>query len=150
MPGRQAEQEVREARDIAEAANRAKDHFLAVLSHELRTPLTPVLTAVQTLEGDPSLSDEFREIIQMVRRNVQLEVKLIDDLLDLTRVSRGKLQLNKQPTDVHDSIRQVLGICDSDLRGKRLTLTLGPGGRRREPRSSRRTRPASNKYSGTC
>lgn len=119
----QAEREMREARDIAEAANRAKDHFLAVLSHELRTPLTPVLTAMQTLELDPSLTPDVRETIQMVRRNVELEVKLIDDLLDLTRVSRGKLELNLQPVDTHESIRQVLAICDSDFRGKRLAVT---------------------------
>ncbi len=122
---RQAEQDVREARDSAEAANRAKDHFLAVLSHELRTPLTPVLTAIQTMEGDPNLPREFSEPVQMIRRNVQLEVKLIDDLLDLTRVSRGKLELNLQPTDAHESVRQVLAICSSDLRGKRLAIDEG-------------------------
>ena len=122
MARQQAELEVREARDAAEAANRAKDHFLAVLSHELRTPLTPVLTAIQTMELDPSLSKEFRETIQMVRRNVELEVKLIDDLLDLTRVSRGKLELNLQPVDAHESLRQVLTICDSDFRGKSLAV----------------------------
>ncbi len=124
-----AEQEVRDARDAAEAANRAKDHFLAVLSHELRTPLTPVLTALQMMESDPQLTAlpaEFRDAVQMIRRNVQLEVKLIDDLLDLTRVSRGKLELNVQPTDAHESLRQVLAICDSDLRGKRLTLAVDP------------------------
>ena len=120
---RQAERDVREARDLAEAANRAKDHFLAVLSHELRTPLTPVLTAIQTMEADPHLAVEFREPVQMIRRNVQLEVKLIDDLLDLTRVSRGKLELNLQPTDAHESIRQVLAIVSSDLRGKRLAIS---------------------------
>jgi signal transduction histidine kinase len=120
---RQAERDVREARDLAEAANRAKDHFLAVLSHELRTPLTPVLTAIQTMEADPNLAVEFREPVQMIRRNVQLEVKLIDDLLDLTRVSRGKLELNLQPTEAHESIRQVISICSSDLRGKRLSIT---------------------------
>ena len=124
-----AEQQVRDARDAAEAANRAKDHFLAVLSHELRTPLTPVLTALQMMESDPQLTAlpaEFRDAVQMIRRNVQLEAKLIDDLLDLTRVSRGKLELNVQPTDAHESLRQVLAICDSDLRGKRLTLTTDP------------------------
>ncbi len=120
----QADRDVREARDIAEAANRAKDHFLAVLSHELRTPLTPALTAVQTLETDTRLPDEFRETVQMIRRNVQLEVKLIDDLLDLTRISRGKLELTLQPIDAHEAIRQAIAICDSDLRGKRQTISL--------------------------
>ena len=121
---RQAELEVRKARDIAEAANRAKDHFLAVLSHELRTPLTPALTAIQTMEGDPGLPAEFQEPVQMIRRNVQLEVKLIDDLLDLTRVSRGKLELNLQHTPVHESIQQVLAICESDLTAKRLSVSV--------------------------
>ncbi|HEV7301763.1 MAG TPA: response regulator [Tepidisphaeraceae bacterium] len=119
---RQAEEEVRKARDVAEAANRAKDHFLAVLSHELRTPLTPVMTAVQMMETDSSVPDHWREQIQMIRRNVELEVKLIDDLLDLTRVSRGKLELHLQPTDLHEKVRQVLAICDADLRAKRLTV----------------------------
>ncbi len=120
---RQAERDVREARDVAEAANLAKDHFLAVLSHELRTPLTPALTAIQTIEGDPNLPAEFREQVQMIRRNVQLEVKLIDDLLDLTRVSRGKLELNLQPVDAHESIAQVLKIVEADLACKGLSMT---------------------------
>jgi signal transduction histidine kinase len=119
---RRAEAEVREARDIAEAANRAKDHFLAVLSHELRTPLTPALTAIQTMECDPALPAEFREPVAMIRRNVQLEVKLIDDLLDLTRVSRGKLDLTLQPVDAHESIRHVLAICETDVRDKQLEI----------------------------
>jgi signal transduction histidine kinase len=119
---RQAEEEVRQARDLAEAANRAKDHFLAVLSHELRTPLTPVLTAVQMMDADPTLPAPIAEQIQMIRRNVELEVKLIDDLLDLTRVSRGKLELNLQPTDLHDKVRQVLTIVDADARAKRLSI----------------------------
>ena len=120
----QAERQVREARDAAEAANRAKDHFLAVLSHELRTPLTPTLTAAQSMETDPALPAEFREPVEMIRRNVELEVRLIDDLLDLTRVSRGKLELNLQRTDAHDVLRQAIAICASDLRGKQLELAL--------------------------
>lgn len=121
---RHAEEAVREARDAAEAANTAKDHFLAVLSHELRTPLTPVLTTLQFMEGMPTLPLELREYVEMIRRNVQLEVKLIDDLLDLTRVSRGKLSLNLQTVDAHEAVRQVLDICASDLRGKRLSVLL--------------------------
>ena len=119
-----AEEETRAARDTAEAANRAKDHFLAVLSNELRTPLTPVLTAVQMLDADPNLPAHIAEQIQMIRRNVELEVKLIDDLLDLTRISRGKLELNTQPTDLHEKVKQVLTIVDADMRAKRLAVEL--------------------------
>ena len=123
MDVRQAKEAAEAAREAAEAANRAKDHFLAVLSHELRTPLTPTLTTIQSMEADPALPAEFRESVEMIRRNVELEVRLIDDLLDLTRVSRGKLELNLQRTDAHDVLRQATAICDSDLRGKQLALT---------------------------
>ncbi|MEP6937735.1 MAG: response regulator, partial [Chthoniobacterales bacterium] len=82
------------ARTEAERANRAKDRFLAMLSHELRTPLTPVLTSVLNLESDTDLSEESRASLQMIRRNVELEARLIDDLLDLTRISKGKVQLS--------------------------------------------------------
>jgi signal transduction histidine kinase len=120
----QAEQSVREARDQAQAANRAKDNFLAILSHELRTPLTPSLTTLQMLETDPSLPQEFHEHVEMVRRNVELEVRLIDDLLDLTRIGRGKLELTLRAVDAHETIKQVLAICDADLRGKCLHVKV--------------------------
>src|SRR5947208_1139772 len=81
------------ARAESERANRAKDSFLAMLSHELRTPLTPVLTSVLALEQSDDLPEEMRASLQMIRRNVQLEARLIDDLLDLTRISKGKVQL---------------------------------------------------------
>ncbi len=124
---RHAKEVAEQAREAAEAANRAKDHFLAVLSHELRTPLTPTLTTIQSMESDPNLPAEFRESVEVIRRNVELEVRLIDDLLDLTRVSRGKLELNLQRTDGHEVLRQAIAICDSDLRGKQLALTLELG-----------------------
>ena len=119
-----ADREIRLAKEAAESANRAKDHFLAVLSHELRTPLTPTLTTIQSMEADPALPADLREGVEMIRRNVELEVRLIDDLLDLTRVSRGKLEMNLRRVDAHDVLRQAVAICDSDLRGKQLTLTL--------------------------
>ena len=112
------------ARAEMERAIQAKDEFLAVLSHELRTPLTPVLTAVQLMERDRSLTPEQYEVVTMIRRNVQLEARLIDDLLDLTRISRGKLELFLAPADVHQKIRHVVGICESEIRSKHLTLQL--------------------------
>jgi PAS domain S-box-containing protein len=123
------------AREEVERASRAKDEFLAVLSHELRTPLTPVLTAVQMMERDKCLTPEQRDSVVMVRRNIELEARLIDDLLDLTRISRGKLELFLAPTDVHQKIRHVVGICDSDLRSKHLALHLELNARRQHVRA---------------
>lgn len=116
--------ELSEAKDVAEAANAAKDQFLAVLSHELRTPLTPVLATVQAMESDPEFPAGYRQSIEMIRRNVELEARLIDDLLDLTRVAKGKLQLHPQPIDAHAGLRSALEICYDELRGKRQELQL--------------------------
>ena len=110
------------ARAESERANRAKDSFLAMLSHELRTPLTPVLTAVLSLEQSDDLSDEIRSALQMIRRNVQLEARLIDDLLDLTRISKGKVQLNLEEVDAHLLLRSALEICQADIDKKKLSL----------------------------
>jgi len=113
---RLAEEKVRVAKESAEKANAAKDRFLAVLSHELRTPLTPVLMAVGVMEHDPGLSVELREILAMIKRNVVLETKLIDDLLDLSRISSGKLPLTIEPIDLNEAIRSVCAICSPSAR----------------------------------
>jgi PAS domain S-box-containing protein len=111
-----AEQEARAAKDAAEAANRAKDRFLAVLSHELRTPLSPILATVQALElEEGQLSPALREAIDVIKRNAELEARLIDDLLDLTRVTRGKLQIHPRPVDAHLIVERAVEICRGDL-----------------------------------
>lgn len=112
------------ARAESERANRAKDSFLAMLSHELRTPLTPVLTSVLALEQADNLSDEMRASLQMIRRNVELEARLIDDLLDLTRISKGKVQLNLEEVDAHSLLRNALEICQADIDKKQLALQI--------------------------
>jgi PAS domain S-box-containing protein len=116
-----------EAKNAAEAANRSKDRFLAVLSHELRTPLTPVLMTVAALEVDPDLDHALREDITMIRRNVELETKLIDDLLDLSRITSGKLRLRTESVKLNDAISQVCGICRPQMleKGIRLHRDLG-------------------------
>jgi len=105
-------------------ASRAKDHFLAALSHELRTPLTPVLMCAASLEHEEALAPEFREQASMMRRNVELEARLIDDLLDLTRISRGKLELQLSSTDVHSLLAHTEQIVRSEAQGKGVTLIL--------------------------
>jgi PAS domain S-box-containing protein len=121
---RSAAEELKRMKEVAESANRAKDHFLAVLSHELRTPLTPVLTTIQLLDRRTDLPADLREPLAMIRRNVALEARLIDDLLDLTRIARGKLELYFQPVDVHELLRQVLEICEPDIQTQRIGVTL--------------------------
>lgn len=115
--------EARKAREAAEAANNAKDRFLAMLSHELRTPLTPVLNTVQVLEDNQALPADLRAAIEMIRRNVQLEARLIDDLLDLTRISKGKVQLRLERVDAHALVETALDICGDDIRAKQLVIT---------------------------
>lgn len=112
------------ARAQAEAASRAKDQFLSVVSHELRTPLTPVLLCVSDLQRDPALSDHAREELAMIREQVEIEAQIIDDLLDLTRISEGRLQLNPQNVDAHEILHQALAAVDRDLREKQIDLRL--------------------------
>jgi CheY-like chemotaxis protein/nitrogen-specific signal transduction histidine kinase len=108
-------QKISRAKVQAEEANRAKDHFLAMLSHELRTPLTPVLMVVSELQNDTRLADDIRADLRTLRRNIELEALLIDDLLDLTRIAHGKLKLNTVPLDLHASLEQALAISAIEL-----------------------------------
>jgi signal transduction histidine kinase len=108
----------------AEAANSAKDRFLSVLSHELRTPLTPVLSLVELLQKEDCLPPEAKEAVEVIHRNVELEARLIDDLLDLTRITRGTLQLNREPADAHHLLRQAADIWQSDIAAKNIQWQL--------------------------
>lgn len=118
-----AEQEMAKAKAAAEAASRAKDDFLAALSHELRTPLTPILIVSQLLKEDASLPESVRADMRLIHRNVSLEARLIDDLLDLTRVARGKMQLKPEAVNVHELLEHALETCcDEAFREKSLKV----------------------------
>lgn len=106
------------------AANEAKDRFLAMLSHELRTPLTPVMLAISALEADAVLPAPTRERIAMIHRNVVLEARLIDDLLDLTRITQGKLALQPTLVDPRAVIADVVGSLHGESEAARHTVTL--------------------------
>ena len=124
---RQIQKELQRQKESAEAANAAKDRFLATLSHELRTPLTPVLIWAGAMAQDPGVSPDIREGLEMVVRNVELEARLIDDLLDLTRITRGKLQLNVRKADAHELLRYAIDIVRSDIDARKLTLNVQLG-----------------------
>ena len=96
----------------AQAASAAKDQLLAILSHELRTPLTPIFAILAAYERDPDLPETIRSDLHVISRNLQLQARLIDDLLDLTRVSKGKISLQREITDVHSLIRSVRQLCE--------------------------------------
>jgi PAS domain S-box-containing protein len=110
------------AKNEAEEANRSKDRFLAMLSHELRTPLTPVLMTIASLRREPNLNEDLRHDLEVLQRNVELEALLIDDLLDLTRIAHGKLELHNDAVDIHGTIERALSICAGDLIGKKIQV----------------------------
>lgn len=110
------------ARKEAEAANSAKDQFLAVLSHELRTPLTPVLMAAAYIGRDKTLTPDVQEAMRMIQRNISLEARLIEDLLDITRITRNKWELHAEPMDLHTALRQAIEICHPDFEAKKQIL----------------------------
>src|SRR6185436_19103231 len=102
---KKAELALQEAKEAAEAASRAKDNFLATLSHELRTPLNPALLLASERERDSHLSADVRHDFAAIRKDIEIEARLIDDLLDLTRISHGKLRLEPRPIDLHSLLR---------------------------------------------
>jgi len=118
------EHEILLARDKALAASRAKDDFLARLSHELRTPLNPVLLVASDSASDMKLSAEVRADFAMIAQSVALEARLIDDLLDLSRIAHGKLSLELRPHDVHSILLEAMAMVQSEIAQKHLVVSL--------------------------
>jgi len=114
----------RDLRTASESANDAKDRFLAALSHELRTPLNPVLLLAESLQSDSELPEKFKHDIHSIERNIRLEVQLIDDLLDMTRISKGKIVLTKSITSCHELLQQTIKILQSDIGRKQQNIAL--------------------------
>jgi CheY-like chemotaxis protein/nitrogen-specific signal transduction histidine kinase len=115
-----------EARQASEAANKAKTHFIAALFHELRTPLTPVLLALSAMEASAQFPEDAHQDLVMMRRNVELEMRLIDDLLDVSRISTGKMRLEMKPTNVHELLQNVCELlrASEKAKGQRISLEL--------------------------
>ena len=117
------DEELLRAKEDAENANISKDRFLAVLSHELRTPLNPVLMAIHAWKTEPGLPTQLIQDFQMMRHNIEIEVRLISDLLDLTSISKGKLSLQSQPVDIHELLIYAINIVQSQTGEKNLQIT---------------------------
>jgi PAS domain S-box-containing protein len=121
---KRAEEKLKAAKIAAEKASQAKDDFLALLSHELRTPLTPALVAASYLAEHENLLPEFREEVSAIWRNVQLEAHLIDDLLDVTRIARGKIDIHHEAVDVHGLLHHAAQIAQNDMTAKQIEFVI--------------------------
>ena len=107
-------------------ASRAKDQFFAMLSHELRTPLSPALLTATQLDADKNFPDRYREEIQLIHRNIDLEVRMIDSLFDLTRIQSGKLTLLSELVNTADLLLASVSMCSMDAAAKSIQLQLNP------------------------
>ncbi|HEY7497897.1 MAG TPA: response regulator [Vicinamibacterales bacterium] len=111
-----------QARLEAQAANRAKDEFLATLSHELRTPLNAILGWSQLLAGGQLNEDTARRAIEIIERNTRLQARLIDDLLDISRIITGKLRLEMKPVTVRSIVDAAVESALPAASAKRVSL----------------------------
>jgi len=116
--------EMRRQKDEAEAASHAKDHFLATLSHELRTPLNPIMLVASALVKRADLAPDLLQDLEVIRTSAQLEARLVDDLLDLTRITRGKIDLQLDQVHVHQAVRYTIDACAAELPAERKPLIL--------------------------
>src|SRR5438874_213502 len=116
--------DVRQEKAAANAANNTKDRFLAMLSHELRTPLNPILLWANATLEEEQTAPSLKEGIQMVRRNVELEASLIDDLLDVARIAGGKLQLHLQLSDAATLFEDALEMVKAESVRKQLEMRV--------------------------
>lgn len=116
-------QEVINREHVARAANEAKDRFLAVLSHELRTPLTPILFALAAAERAGAIPASIAPTVGMIKRNIELEARLIDDLLDITRITRGKLRLATELVDLHQVVHEAIDLSQEEIAAAGLSVS---------------------------
>ncbi|NCC51049.1 MAG: PAS domain S-box protein [Spartobacteria bacterium] len=119
---KQFEEDLQNARDAAEAANRAKSAFLANMSHELRTPLNPVIGFTEMLLEEPDLPEEHRECLEIVNQRSQDLLRLLNDILDIARIEADRMTLKVECVDVRTLITDVIKLYEIALSGKAVTL----------------------------
>lgn len=120
-------EELRAARGAAEEANRLKDQFIAALSHELRTPLQPILGWTEVLRRHGKLDDVTTRALEAIHRNIRQQVRLVDDLLDLSRIVHGKFALRFESFDIRDHVRAAVDAFEEGASLKRIRLSADIG-----------------------
>jgi PAS domain S-box-containing protein len=112
------------ARDAAESANRLKDQFLANLSHELRTPLNAILGYARLMQTDVIPPEKWRQAVSVIERNAVAQNQLVEDLLDMARITTGTVHLDPAPIQVAPVIRQALDAVAPAAEAKRIEIAL--------------------------
>jgi PAS domain S-box-containing protein len=115
------------ARREAEHANHAKDEFLALLSHELRTPLTPMLGWIRMLRRRQVRPEDYDSALEKIERSVESEIKLVSDLLDVSRIITGKMTLNLRTLDFSGLVRVAVEMARSSAEAKGIALVVETG-----------------------
>ncbi|MDI1484199.1 ATP-binding protein [Polyangium sp. y55x31] len=121
---KRAEQALRESEQALREADRRKDEFLVMLAHELRNPLAPIRTAIQVLDITGGSAPDVVRTREMIQRQVTHMARMIDDLLDVSRVARGKVELRKEPCDLARIVRQVADDYGPAFQGNGIELLV--------------------------
>jgi signal transduction histidine kinase/ActR/RegA family two-component response regulator len=113
-------------RDRAEQENQAKDEFMAMLAHELRNPLSAISAAIQVLDASGGQATPGQRARSIIGRQVRHLARLVDDLLDVSRVVTGKIALDQRPLDFADLVHRAVAVCGERQNGQRLEITTQP------------------------
>jgi len=115
---------LRQAKEAAEVANRVKDNFLAVVSHELRTPLTTILLWARLLHKGTLNATTHHQAVDSIEQSARAQLKLVDDLLDVSRIVAGKMRLNLRAMKLRGVVEEAVDIVRPAARNKRIKLAI--------------------------